>query len=50
MLEHLARIVYTRRDAFFFGNAVFRAVNEILCRALDAHHGEEAEGDGEQLC
>lgn len=50
VLEHLAWVIRRGRDAFLFGNGIFRAVNEILCRALDAHHGEEAEGDGEQLC
>lgn len=49
MLEHLAGIVSGGGDAFFFGNCVFRAMDQILCGTLNAHDGEEAEGDGQHL-
>ena len=49
VLEHLAGIVYAGRDAFFFGNAVFRTVNEVLRGAFDTHNGEESERHGEDL-
>ena len=49
MLEHLAGIVCGGRDTFLFRDGVFRAVNEILRGALDAHNGEETERNGEDL-
>ena len=49
MLEHFAGIVGGGRNTFLFGNGVFRAVYEILRGALNAHDGEEAEGDGKHL-
>ena len=49
MFEHFAGIVGGRRNAFLFGNGVFRAVNEVLCGTLNANDGEEAERDGEDL-
>ncbi len=49
VLEHLARIIRGGGDAFFFGNSVFRAVNEILRGTLNTHDGEEAKGDGQHL-
>ena len=49
MFEHFTGIVGGRRNAFFFGNGVFRAVNEVLCGTLNANDGEEAERDGEDL-
>ena len=49
MFEHFAGIVGGGRNAFLFGNGIFRAVHEILRGALDAHHGEEAERDGKHL-
>lgn len=49
MLEHFAGIVGGGGNTFLFGNGVFRAVYEILRGALNAHDGEEAEGDGKHL-
>ena len=49
MLEHFAGIVGGRGNTFLFGDGVFRAVYEILRGALNAHDGEEAEGDGKHL-
>lgn len=49
MFEHFAGIVGGGRNAFLFGNGIFRAVYEILRGALDAHDGEEAERDGKNL-
>ena len=49
MFEHFAGIVGGGRNAFLFGNGIFRAVYEILRGALDAHDGEEAERDGKYL-
>ena len=49
MFEHFAGIVGGGGNAFLFGNGIFRAVYEILRGALDAHDGEEAEGDGKYL-
>ena len=49
MFEHFAGVVGGGRNAFLFGNGVFRAVNEVLRGALNANDGEEAERDGEDL-
>ena len=49
MLEHFAGIVGGGGNTFLFGNGIFRAVYEILCGALNAHDGEEAERDGKHL-
>ena len=49
MLEHFAGIVGGGRNAFLFGNGIFRAVYEVLRGALNAHDGEEAERDGKHL-
>ena len=49
MFEHFAGIVGGGRNAFLFGDGIFRAVNEILRGALNANDGEEAERDGEYL-
>ena len=49
MFEHFTGIVGGGRNAFLFGNGIFRAVHEILRGALDAHDGEEAERDGKHL-
>ena len=43
VFKHFAGIVRGRRDAFFFRNGIFRAMNEILCRAFDTNNGEKAE-------
>lgn len=39
--EKLAWIVVSCLNAFLFGNAIFRCVNEILGGTLNADHGEE---------
>ena len=49
MFEHFARIVRRRRNTFFFGNGIFRSVNEILCGAFDTYDGEKAEGNGKNF-
>ena len=49
MFEHFAGIVGGGGNAFLFGNGIFRAVNEVLCGALNTNDGEEAERDGEDL-
>ena len=49
MFEHFAGIVGGGRNAFLFGDGIFRAVNEILCGTLNANNGEEAERDGKCL-
>ena len=49
MLEHFAGIVGGGRNAFLFGDGIFRAVYEILRGALNANDGEEAERDGKHL-
>ena len=41
--EKLAGSVVCSLNAFLFGNAVFRSVNEILCRTLDPYYREESE-------
>ena len=43
MLEHTARVIRCGRNAFFFGNGVFRAVHKILGGALNSYHREKSE-------
>ena len=49
MFEHFAGIVGGGRNAFLFGDGIFRSVNEILRGAFDTDDGKEAEGDGKRL-
>ena len=43
VLEHATRIIRCGRNAFFFGNGVFRAVHKILRGALNSYHREKSE-------
>ncbi len=49
MLEHLAGIIGRGRYTFFFGNGIFRTVNEILRRAFNTNDGEESERNGQKF-
>ena len=49
MFEHFAGVIGGRRNAFLFGDGIFRTVHEILRGAFNTDHGKEAERNGQKL-